>query len=104
MKSAVAGIIDDYGGLRVVVTDNGFHHHLRPGERLFVVPNFYVEEPVPWDMIPHLIAFVEWNIDWWIRTRNDPAALEDLPIKMYRLRCSRTYQRGSVHLPDIVET
>jgi hypothetical protein len=46
-KSAVAGIIDAKGGLRVVVTQRWrMHHHVGPGERLFIVPNLRVQEPV----------------------------------------------------------
>lgn len=59
MPSAVAGIVDDKGGFRVVVTQRWrMHHHVnrKRGERLFVVPNLEVEEPVPWDQIPWVIA------------------------------------------------
>ena len=47
MKSQVAGILDKGGGFRVVITQPGqFHHHVGPGERLFVIPDLMVEEPV----------------------------------------------------------
>lgn len=62
MPSAVAGIVDARGGFRVVVSDVGFDAHLEKGERLFVVPGFTVEEPVPWDDIPSVIHKVQKHI------------------------------------------
>lgn len=54
--SSVAGIIDSGGGLRVVVTQRWrIRHHVRKGERLFIVPDMLVQEPVPWDEIPAVI-------------------------------------------------
>ena len=47
MLSAVAGILDRGGGFRVVITQPELmHHHVGPGERLFVVPGLMVQEPV----------------------------------------------------------
>lgn len=48
MKSAVAGILSRDGGLRTVVTQRWrMRSHLKRGERLFVVPDLLVDEPVP---------------------------------------------------------
>jgi len=59
MTSAVAGIIDRNGGLRVVVTQRSrMKHHAEPGEQLFIVPGLEVTEPVPWEEIPPLIKRV----------------------------------------------
>lgn len=59
-KSAVAGVIDRKGGLRVVVTQRWrMFHHVGKREQLFVVPGFEVEEPVPWGMIPYVIFRVQ---------------------------------------------
>lgn len=56
MTSAVAGILDKTGGIRVVVTEPWrMRHHVADGERLFVVPGLEVEEPVPWDDVPRVI-------------------------------------------------
>lgn len=30
-------------------------HHIKKGERLFVVPDYQVQEPIPWDEIPAVI-------------------------------------------------
>src|SRR4030095_7852042 len=61
--SAVAGILDNAGGLRVVVTQRWrFRHHVKKGERLFVVPDLNVQEPVPWDDIPPLIETVQKHV------------------------------------------
>jgi len=62
MPSQVAGIIDAHGGLRVVVTDNGFHHHLGKGEQLFIVPGMLVDAPVPWDEVPVVIERVQKHV------------------------------------------
>jgi hypothetical protein len=83
-NSAVAGILDRYGGLRVVVTEPWrMRFHVRRGELLFVVPEFKIREPVPWDYIPILIRRVELYIEWWIQTRNDPDILRLRQIKNY---------------------
>src|SRR5262245_8595762 len=58
--SAVAGILDRNGGLRVVVTQRWrMRHHVKKDERLFVLPDLLVKEPVPWDEIPPLIEKVQ---------------------------------------------
>lgn len=60
MPSAVAGVLEAQGGLRIVVTQRWrMHNHVKKGERLFVLPGVEVEEPVPWDEIPLLIHRVQ---------------------------------------------
>jgi hypothetical protein len=82
--SAVAGILDRKGGLRVVVTQRWrMRHHVAKGELLFVVPGFKIQEPVPWNYIPVLIRRVELYILWWVETRNDPQQMRNLPIQNY---------------------
>lgn len=72
MTSAVAGILDRSGGLRVVVTQRWrMHHHVGKGERLFVVPDYRVQEPVPWDDIPPLIERVQKHVASTIAPTND---------------------------------
>jgi hypothetical protein len=62
-RSAVAGILDRKGGLRVVVTQRWrMRHHVGKHERLFVVPGVEVKEPVPWDEIPPLVEKVQKHI------------------------------------------
>jgi hypothetical protein len=62
-KSAVAGILDKKGGLRVVVTQRWrMRYHVKKGERLFVVPGYIVQEPIPWHDIAVLIGRVEVHI------------------------------------------
>jgi hypothetical protein len=61
--SSVAGILDKDGGLRVVVTQRWrMRHHVGRGERLFVVPDYEVQEPVPWVDIAPLIERVQEHI------------------------------------------
>lgn len=58
--SSVAGILDRRGSLRVVVTQRWrMRYHVAKGERLFVLPDLEVQEPVPWDDIPPLIERVQ---------------------------------------------
>jgi hypothetical protein len=102
--SSVFGILDPYGGLRVVVTAGNIEHHARPYEIAIVVPDLKIREPVPWGKIPWLIHTVENHVDWWIAVRNDPDTLANECIVMRKLRMSRAFNRGSVDLCDIVET
>jgi len=104
-KSSIAGIIDPWGGLRIVVAQpDTFKHHIAEGEMLFVVPNARVREPVPYHKLGWLERVTRKHIGWWIRTRNDPDAIEKGPVKLYRLRELRTNHRGTVNLHDVVET
>lgn len=108
--SYVAGIVDPHGGLRVVVTERKGdfeRNHRAAGEKVFVVPDLLVPEPVPWDMIPWMIKQVELHIDWWVRTRNDPAQVERGCVAAYRKRTAdnlATLARGetysSVHIEE----
>ena len=105
MKSAVAGILDGYGGWHTVVAPRAsLKHYVRPGQILLVVPSYKVCEPVPWDDIPRLISRVESYILWWIETRNDPEDLEHPAVKLFLIRRTRGHQRCTVNLHDIVET
>lgn len=100
--SAVAGILDGYGGWHTVVAPRkSLKHHVRPGQIMVVVPQFKVQEPVPWNDIPMVIGRAELAILEWIGTRND---LSDPAIALFLLRRKRTYHCESVHLGDIVET
>lgn len=63
MLSALAGIIDERGGLRVVVTEAWrLHHHVGKDEQLFVVPDVTVKEPVPWEEVPDVIETVQKHV------------------------------------------
>lgn len=63
MRSAVAGIVNKEGGLRVVVTQRWrMRQHLSKGERLFVVPDYEVDEPVPWNDVPSLVERVQEHV------------------------------------------
>jgi len=63
MLSAVAGIVDRKGGLRVVVTQRWrMRHHVKRNERLYVVPDLEVQEPVPWNEVPPLIEKVQKHV------------------------------------------
>ncbi|SRR5260221_8443516 len=104
-KSSVAGIIDIYGGLRIIVAEYRYlFAHIEQGEHLFVVPDFKVHEPIPWNDIPYVIKRVESYIADWIRSRNDPDAITG-PVQLYRLCCLKhPANKGSLDLASIVET
>lgn len=61
MKSIAAGIIDRGGGLRVVVDDpRGIQSHVLEGERLFILPDFEIDEDdLTWDNQFALVKRVE---------------------------------------------
>jgi hypothetical protein len=58
--SAVAAIVDAKGGLRVVITERWrMRYHVGPKERLFIVPDCEVQEPVDLAYIPGIVARAE---------------------------------------------
>lgn len=70
--SSVAGIVDKNNGLRVVVTPRWrLKYHVKKRERAFVVPDLLVQEPVPWDEIPLLIARVQRYVVKELAPKND---------------------------------
>ena len=101
--SRIAGIVDTYGGLRVVVDHmRGLKGHRRHDEVLVVVPGVRVHEPIAWGDIPGLIGRVQHEVDKWAETRpNAPHAME--AATMYKLRCLEQDQQ-SLDLYSIVET
>lgn len=64
MASAIAGIVDRNGVLlRVVVTQRWrMRHHVGKGERLFVLPDLQVQEPVAHNEIAPLIERVRKHV------------------------------------------
>jgi hypothetical protein len=103
--SAVAAVLDGYGGWHTVVAPRAsLKHHWRPGQIMLVVPELRVREPVPWNEIAMITSRAELHILEWIRTRNDPETLRDPAVVLFLLRRMRTYNKGSVNLHDIVET
>lgn len=56
MVSILAGIVERQGGIRVVVTaQENIHYHVNEGERLYVVPDFFIEGEVPYGQYAALI-------------------------------------------------
>jgi len=63
LSSAVAGIIDASGGLRVVVTEHWrMGMHVGEGERLFIVPDLEVQEPLSMAQAAPIIEIVKKHI------------------------------------------
>jgi hypothetical protein len=105
MRSAVAAVLDGYGGWHTVVAPRkDLKHHVRPGQLLVVVPHYKIQEPVPWNNIPIVIGMAEHAVLEWIRTRNDPDDLKHPAVALFLLRRQRSFHRESVSLCDIVET
>lgn len=98
--SAVAGIVDIYGGLRVIVgPESHMWCHAKADEEVFLIDGLDIEEPVPWEKIPWLMRTVENEIEHWIKTQNDPDAVS-IGMKLYIIKS----RQSSVHIHDIVET
>jgi hypothetical protein len=105
VHSAIAAVLDGYGGWHTVVAPRAsLKHHVRPGQLLLVVPDFTVQEPVPWGDIPRVIRRAELHALWWVGSRNDPDDLKHPAVALFLLRRKRAYHRESVSLYDIVET
>lgn len=103
--SKIAGILDSYGGISVVVTYPGsFKHHLRHGEFLCMVFGKTVHEPIAWGDIPYVIALGELAVEQWAekhRDDNDPNVRD--AIRAYRSR-KLWYHKRSLDLQTIVFT
>jgi len=104
--SVIVGVLDTYGGLRVVVTHRkSVRHHVKADELGIVVPHLRVHEPIAWGDIPTVIQRAELEIDKWIARGipNDPLHREI--VTMYRLRRSEhPSSRGSLDLTKLVYT
>jgi len=57
----VAGVVNRYGAVRTVVTDDvmAVRAHVEEGERYYIVPGLTVVEPVDWGMIPNVIRMAQ---------------------------------------------
>ena len=107
LPSVIVGIIDTYGGMRVVVTHRrDVRHHVRHDELAIIVPRLRVHEPIAWNDIPIVVKRCEIEIEKWIKQRgipNDPVRREC--VVMYQLRCKEhPASRGSRNIHDLVET
>lgn len=93
--SVIGGILDSYGGVRVVVAHKrAFKHHVAPGEFLCLVKNIKqrVHEPIAWKDSPIVIRLGEIAIEEWIAANegsNDAAKRE--AIRAWKSR--RTWNR-----------
>lgn len=105
MDSAIAGILDRYGGLRFVVAPaDALACHVRCDEVLVVVPDVRVHEPVAWSDVPSIIARIELEVGRWVASMpNEPHARE--AVVMYQLRQKEDPRsKRSLDLSRIVET
>lgn len=83
-KSAVAGILSPDGGLRTVVTQRWrMQAHIKRGERLFVVPDLLVDEPVPWEQIPAVIGAVHRHVVKSLAPQNPCGECRQCCITLY---------------------
>ena len=106
-RSHIAGILNSYGGVRVVVAHRStFKQHIRCGEFLCVVRDKTVREPIAWGDIPYVIRFGEIAVEDWIKRHerdNDPDTRE--AIRAYRTRkLWHPEKQGALDLSAIVYT
>lgn len=91
--SRIAGILDRFGGYRVVVEHpDQFVAHLGVGEFLCPVPGKTVHQPIAWGDHPSVIALGELAVQHWVDKHamsNDPDKVE--AIRAYRAR--RSWER-----------
>jgi hypothetical protein len=104
-ESILAGILDTYGGLRFVVTYRAhLKFHRRPDEVAVIVPDLTVHEPIAWGDISGVTRRIELAVDDWLARGPPNEAYAQECATMYKLRRSRGFCRGSVHIHDLVET
>jgi hypothetical protein len=74
--SRIAGVLDSFGGIRVVVTHKRqFKHHVGTSEFLCIVPDKFVHEPIAWNDIPFVVALGHLAVEAFIKANahtNDP--------------------------------
>lgn len=104
-KSAVAAVIDPYGGIRTIINyPSKIKYGHRPYELCLVVPNFRVREPILWNAIPWIVKQAHDHALWWIRSRNDPdygGFRENVTLFLIR---EKENPRRTINLFDLCET
>lgn len=107
VRSRIGGILDSYGGVRVVVTKiRSFKHHVQDGEFLCLVHNKFVHEPIGWQDVAHVIRLGELAVEKFIKDNeksNDPGKCQ--AIHAWRMRQLVNLERiGSLDLKAIAYT
>jgi hypothetical protein len=104
--SHVAGVIDTYGGLRVVVgTKRSIRANARCDDLMLIVPELRIREPVQWEKIPWLVGRVQHHVREWIMARNDPNHPRRENITMYQLRLlEHAHCKRALSLSEIAYT
>jgi hypothetical protein len=86
--SHIAGILDSYGCVRVVVAHKAtLKHHVRHDEFLAVVPDKLVHEPIAWGDVPFVVALGSLAVDEWCAKHaqdNDPLVREAVILRGLR--------------------
>lgn len=101
--SHIAGILDSFGGVRVVVAHKQtFKHHLGRGEFLCVVPDKLVHEPIASGDIPFVVRLGEIAVETFVaRNAQTNDADKQEAVRAYRSRQS-WHQQHSLHWPSLV--
>lgn len=101
--SRIAGILDSFGGVRVVVAHaDQFKHHVGINEYLCMVPRKTVHEPIAWGDHPYVIALGELAVEHWVNKHamsNDPDIQET--VRAYRMR-KTWHQQGALDTSKLV--
>lgn len=101
--SRIAGILDSYGGLRVVISLEGsLMEHVLPDEFLIMVRDETVREPIQWDAIPFIVELAELAVEEWTQREHNEIEAQ-LASRLYRLR-RLEYTQRSLDLDAIVQT
>jgi hypothetical protein len=101
--SILAGILDTYGGFRVVVTYREFlYYHVRCDELCVIAP-IVVHEPIAWNDIPFAIGRAGGEMDKWVENNWPNEAWKIEAIKMYKLR-KLEQDQASFDLSRIAQT
>lgn len=58
--ATVSAIVERGGGVRIVISNADLlHFHLKDGEVAYTIPDYYVWEPVPWEVIPTVVGVAQ---------------------------------------------
>lgn len=58
--ASVTAIVGPNGGVRIIISKRGFlRFHLQEGEIAYTVPDYWVWEPVPYELIPTVVKVAE---------------------------------------------
>ena len=96
VPSKIAGILDSFGGVRVVVAhEDTFVHHIGSGEFLAVVKDKIAHEPINYVDWEPIVALGTMAIDEWVeKNKNTNDLQKQVAIRAYNSRKTWHAQRS----------